>query len=337
MADGQRALAVGRQTTHNTPAATLYPFNFVEQLQITPDIKFDIPNFKVNSPVDQRQAIPTLRGGKITGTLRPDTTDIGWLLLSVMGVPTDSGGNTHDFLHGTLSPPELTFWKLMGLAHAYEQLYNAAITKLAVTMNAAQGTWTGTFEGMGIYDGPKDTPPTLTYAPPPDDSPMAPWQTVLTRTAASVTTAFCVVSATFTLERLYDPLYCSPVTPPTGTTPVGLAPSRQMQGPAHGTYDIVYEYNPATTDTTSSFYNYTRNLPEGWTLQAIDPTTYSPALGYVPTWRVEMPNMKATNGDLAIDRPGTMQHLSGTILWDTTLTSNVKVRLINGLASYAAS
>jgi hypothetical protein len=321
--DSKRALGVGKQTGPGVAAASIHYFNFMRGVpNHQPGIEYEIPEYEAYSRWRQREALITTRLDTVTFTLDVDTTDIGYVLQS-LGVPT-TAGNTHDFIPGINAgavPSRLITVKWHNGLVTHTML-DAVVSRIRGTFTVPN-TWTleVTVVGLMATVGAAATP---TFEPPPDKSPMKPWQTVVTKDGVAV----CMVTFTFDLNMGADPFYCSPVEEPDAETEPGLAPSRFLEGPIVGTYSISYEY---LADAGSSYEAMRKNIREGWVIQSTDPAGQAAGtLAYLPTVRIEIPNVQGTGGNLDESRPNTLQSISGAILYNSALGAGMKFRLING-------
>lgn len=335
MGDSLRAFAVGRQAAVDVEAATLHWLSFFEDFQHRPNIRKDVPKFKINHRWMERVATTQTRFDEVTVRGRLDSTEIGWLLVSAFGPPV-SATNTHTFTAGSTQVLPVTGTNSMlltvawmeGLTNLWWKMVNAKVNTLNLAYDA---TGNITFEATlrGVQALPATSPPVPSYTPPPDNSPFNPWQTVLSRGG----TALCLVTARFNFTQNIEPFYCSPVVAPTAGMEHGLFPKRFTDGETTGTYDITYEY---LADAASSFYNFRHDVNEAWTMEATDPDSAA-TLGYTPGFLLTLPKLAGTSGDLDRSRPNVLQNIRGSILFDTVAGYAAEAVLTNGLTAYTAT
>lgn len=336
MADTLRALAIGRQTAAGTPAATLHWLNFLTDFSHKPNLTKETPKFKVNHRWMERKTFSKTRYDEVTIKGFVDSTDIGWLLCSAYGPPTDVS-HAHTFLAGaTQALPVsgansmlLTVAWMEGLSPLWWQMTDAKVNKISFNITATGDfTFEATLRGLQAVPLTTGTP-TPTYSPPPDNTPFEPWQTYITKGGV----AACVVSAKWDITNNYDPFYCTPVIAPVSGQDHGLFPSRFTDGEVVGSYEVIYEY---TADAGSSFYDYRHDVNEAWIIESTDPDSAT-GLGYTPTFHVELPVLAGTSGELDRSKPNVLQSIKGSILYGATLGSGSEIVLTNGLTGYTAT
>lgn len=325
--DSKRALGVGKQTGPGAAAASLHYFNFMRGVpNHQTGIEYDIPEYEAYSRWRQREALIITRMDTVTFTLDVDTSDIGYVLQS-LGVPATASG-VHTFIPGVnaggVASRLLTVkWHNGYVTHV---MLDAVVSRIRGTYTVPN-TWTLeiTIVGLMATVGAAATP---TFARPPDKSPMKPWQTVLSKGGTNL----CLVTFNFDLAMGADPFYCSPTEEPDEDTEPGLAPSRFLEGNIAGTYSLSYEY---MVDAGSSYEALRKAIREAWVISATDPAGQAAAsLSYLPTVRIELPNLQGTGGGLDESKSNTLQAISGAILYDATLGAGMKFVLTNGVGAY---
>lgn len=333
MGDSQRAFGVGRQATQGTAAATLHWMDFVEDFQHRPNLRKDIPKFKINARWMERNAVTQTRFDEVTVRGRLDSTEVGWFLVSAFGPPV-TATNTHTFLAGSTQILPVTGGNSMlltvawmeGLTNLYWRMIDAKVNTFNIAIDANGNiTFEATFRGIKAL--PLASPPTPAYTPPADNSPFNPFQTVLSRGG----TALCLVTARFNFTNNYEPFYCTPTIAPVAGAEHGLFPTRFTDGETTGTYDISYEY---LADAGSSFEHFRKDVNEAWVVEATDPDTVG---AFTPTFHMDLPRLAGTSGELDRSRPNVLQNIRGSILWDTTAGYAAQIVLTNALTGYTAT
>ncbi len=335
MGDSQRAFGVGRQAAAGTAAATLHWMDFVEDFQHRPNIRKDVPKFKINHRWMERVATAQTRFDEVTVRGRLDSTEVGWLLVSGFGPPV-SATNTHTFTAGSTQIIPITGTNSMlltvawmeGLSNLWWRMIDAKVNTFNLAVDATGNiTFEATLRGLKAL--PMTSPPTPSYSPPPDNSPFNPWQVVLSKGGVGL----CIVTARFNFTNNYEPFYCTPTVAPTAGGEHGLYPKRFTDGETTGTYDITYEY---LADAGSSFEAFRKDINEDWTLEATDPDSTA-TLTYTPGFLLDMPRLAGTSGELDRSRPNVLQNVRGSILFDTTAGYAAQAVLTNGLTDYTAT